>query len=348
MASIRKHRGKWQVQVRRKGCPAFSKAFLAKDDALRWAREQERALDRGENPKPLISDSPKRFLSEILDRYEVEVSSCKRSTSDRFHLRPIRAAIGDKNATDLNPADLAAFREMRLKVVSPSTVRKEMTLLISVLTLANREWGEVFHLDGFKAVRKPKASKGRDRRIDTSEWLSLMEAVKGRRNPLIGQVIQFALATGMRRGEVLSLIWSNLDLENRVALLPITKNGEARRVPLSSMAMEVLAERLKAAERTPEWLLDASCERVFPVSANAIRLAWGRIREAAGIKSLRFHDLRHEAISRFFELGLSVPEVALISGHKDARMLFRYTHLRAEDVALKLADRANRQDATSL
>jgi integrase len=65
-------------------------------------------------------------------------------------------------------------------------------------------------------------------------------------------------------------------------------------------------------------------------------LAWERVKRRAGVVDLRFHDLRHEAISRFFELGLSVPEVALISGHKDSRMLFRYTHLRATDVAKKL------------
>ena len=74
----------------------------------------------------------------------------------------------------------------------------------------------------------------------------------------------------------------------------------------------------------------------FPVNANAFRLAWGRLRKRADLCDLRFHDLRHEAISRFFEMGLSVPEVAVISGHKDARMLFRYTHLRAEDLVNKI------------
>jgi len=74
----------------------------------------------------------------------------------------------------------------------------------------------------------------------------------------------------------------------------------------------------------------------FPVNANAFRLAWERLRKRADLCDLRFHDLRHEAISRFFEMGLSIPEVAVISGHKDARMLFRYTHLRAEDLVKKI------------
>jgi integrase len=336
MATFRKRGNTWQVQVRRVAYPPIAKTFQDKRDAICWAREQERAVDRGESLPTAYIVRPQTFLSEIFDRYEAEVSSCKRSLSDRFHLRPIRAAVGHKATSELTPADLAAFRDARLKAVSSSTVRKEVTLLISVLTVANREWGETFLLDDFKAVRKPLAARGRDRRIEPSEWSPLMEAVRGCRNPLVSQVFQFALTTGMRRGEVLSLTWPNIDFINRVAFLPMTKNGEARRVPLSSSAMQELEERLKATQRTPEGLIEASCEQVFPISANAVRLAWERVRQKAGVKDLRFHDLRHEAISRFFEIGLSVPEVALISGHKDARMLFRYTQLRAENVAQKL------------
>lgn len=73
------------------------------------------------------------------------------------------------------------------------------------------------------------------------------------------------------------------------------------------------------------------------VSGNAVRLAWERLRKRAGLPGLRFHDLRHEAVSRFFEAGLSIPEVALMSGHRDTRMLMRHTHLRPEALAEKLA-----------
>jgi integrase len=76
-------------------------------------------------------------------------------------------------------------------------------------------------------------------------------------------------------------------------------------------------------------------ERVFQTTIEAFKKCWKRAVGRAGIKNLHFHDLRHEAISRFFEMGLTVPEVALISGHKDVRMLFRYTHLKSSDLALK-------------
>jgi integrase len=91
---------------------------------------------------------------------------------------------------------------------------------------------------------------------------------------------------------------------------------------------------LAATRVLEEW--SSSSEQIFPVTDVAVRQAWDRLVKRAGITNLHFHDLRHEAISRFFEMGLSVPEVALISGHKDPRMLFRYTHLRAEDVVRKL------------
>lgn len=77
---------------------------------------------------------------------------------------------------------------------------------------------------------------------------------------------------------------------------------------------------------------------MFPLTGNAFRLAWERLRARAGLGDLHYNDLRHEAISRLFERGLSVPEVALISGHRDARMLFRYTHVQREQTLRKLGD----------
>jgi integrase len=104
----------------------------------------------------------------------------------------------------------------------------------------------------------------------------------------------------------------------------MSKNGQERTIPLTTGAIGILKD-------TPR-----EREEVFPISANALQLAWGRLRRRVNINNLRFHDLRHEAISRFFEMGLSVPEVALISGHRDVRMLLRYTHLRAADIVKKL------------
>ena len=156
------------------------------------------------------------------------------------------------------------------------------------------------------------------------EYDRLHGAAEGLRNPLIWPIIDIAVETAMRRSEILSLTWENVDIQNGTCHLPMTKNGSPRTVPLTSKARQIVKSCFQ------------NSELVFPVSSNAVRLSWDRLRARAGINDLRFHDLRHEAISRFFERGLSIAEVALISGHKDPRMLFRYTHLRAEDVAKKL------------
>ena len=204
-------------------------------------------------------------------------------------------------------------------------------------------------------MRKPPANRPRDRRLDDAELSLLETAFKSCRNPVVKHVFFFALATGMRRGEVLSLEWRYIDLDSSTAYLPVTKNGEARRVPLSPLARQILLQRKEAPVRPsngfpgtidrpdggqftnePTGSNEGFQDKVFPITANAFKLAWSRVRQRAGVVDLRLHDMRHEAISRFFEMGLSIPEVALISGHKDPRMLFRYTHLRAEDLAKKI------------
>ena len=130
----------------------------------------------------------------------------------------------------------------------------------------------------------------------------------------------------MRRGELLGLLWDNVDLERRTAFLPVTKNGESRGVPLSSRAVAVL-----------RGLPAASNGRVFgELTPLALRLSFNRATRRAGITGLRLHDLRHEATSRFFEKGLNVMEVASVTGHKTLQMLKRYTHLSVTDLATRL------------
>jgi integrase len=129
----------------------------------------------------------------------------------------------------------------------------------------------------------------------------------------------------MRRGELLRLSWEDIDLDLRVAHLNMTKNGSSRNVPLSSEAITLLRS-----------LPHDISGYVFPITFSSLRGLWNRVRRRAGISGLNFQDLRHEATSRFFEKGLNVMEVATITGHKDLRMLQRYTHLRAEDLAKKL------------
>jgi integrase len=145
---------------------------------------------------------------------------------------------------------------------------------------------------------------------------------------MLAPVVRFAIATGMRMGEILSLEWRNVDMVQRVANLTDTKSSDARQVPLSSAAISAISP-------LPWHIKDG---RVFWTwrRADSLENAWRRAVKAAGIVDLRFHDLRHEAVTCIFELGLNPMEVASISGHKMMQMLKRYTYLRAAELALKI------------
>jgi integrase len=144
-----------------------------------------------------------------------------------------------------------------------------------------------------------------------------------------------AIETGMRRGELLSVHWSDVDFAKKVVRLRKTKNGFERVVPLTPLAVQVLAS------------LPHKGATVFLLKPYAVRQAWERLKKRASITNLRLHDLRHEAVSRFFEYGLTSPEVALISGHRDPRTLNRYMQLRLENVAEKFAALSQQDELAS-
>jgi len=210
--------------------------------------------------------------------------------------------------------DFAAYRDERLETVKPSSVRREFDILRSVFEIARREWG--YPLPNIVTeIKVSGASTHRERRLREGEFERLMKAARECRSDTIGRIIVFALETGMRRGEILAVEWGHIDWSEPSLLIPKTKNGHARIIPLTNKALTIL-ERIRK----------AGVEKPFPITANALRMSWDRLRRRAGLTDLNFHDLRHERISSLFELGLSVPEVALVSGHRDLAMLNRYTH----------------------
>ena len=329
MATFRKRACKWQVQVRRQDKQSCSKTFILKSDAEQWARQQEINFDRdgSANAKPDI------LFGALLNRYLDQISPRKKGFYfERSRIMSVlRHKISANKLSQLRPDLLASYKDERLQKVKPSTVRREFTILSHVLEMAINEWGYNLSTNPIVTVKRPKEGSARSRRLTPDELDCLSREISKCSNVHMAHAFRFAIATAMRRGEILSLTWGNIDLDARTALLEHTKNGDRRVVPLSPDAIRVLHERkMEGGGGVPPG------GAVFPISANALRLAWERAKKRAGVTDLRFHDLRHEAITRFFEMGLSVPEVALISGHKDARMLFRYTHLKPEAVAEKL------------
>ncbi len=305
MATIRKRGDRWQVQVRRKGFGAASKSFRVLKDAEAWARHMEVQADRCDlPPDPKTLDSIR--FADLVRRYRDSVSPRKRGhESERYILTAFLAhPISCKPLSQLRTEDFALYRDQRLRTIKAVSLKRQLAIIHDLFEIARYEWGLPIRENPLDKLNLEFRPERRERRLRLGELEKLIAAA---------------------RGEILAIEWEHIDFKDRILLIPRTKNGHSRTIPLTRTAIQILQS-----------LPGTEGDHVFPITANAFRLAWERVKRQAGIEDLRFHDLRHEAISRFFEAGLNVPEVALISGHRDPRMLFRYTHPLQKQIAVKL------------
>ena len=325
MATIRKRGSTWHVQVRKRGHSTLTRTFRSKKAADVWARELERATDLGELSTVTPQKVPMATLGEVLERYQKEITSQKRGAVQEGFLIGVlcRQSFSKLQMPSVTPSVVSAFRDQRWQKASPATVRRELAFLSHCFEIGRKEWG-ISVPNPVKEIRLPNPSRARDRRLAADEQRALDDALLKGRTWYLKPLVTLAVETAMRRGELLSLEWQNVCLERRTAKLTMTKNGDTRDVPLSAEALAILQD------------LPIKGRLVFPIKPAAVHQAWDRMTKKASLANFRFHDLRHEAISRFFERGLTVAEVAFISGHKDVRMLFRYTHMKAGHVLSRL------------
>ena len=337
LASYKKYKTakgyRWEVRVRKAGFSTVTRTFDQKASAKRWALKTEHQLENGLAPISFQNVSSKQLLTvkDLLQRYLQEVAPTKKGYKvEAYRLaRLLQNPLANLSLRKLGAHHLAQYRDERIQLVGNGTVLKELALLSTTFEIARTEWGVPLPLNPVSIIRKPKQPHPRERRFNKNEDEEerlLSEAAKST-NSWFLPILKFAIETGMRRGEILSLTLENVHLDKRFVHLPDTKNGDSRDVPLSPMALELLSA-LPRNIRGDQF--------VFPLHFEALKSLWRRACSRADISDLRFHDLRHEATSRLFEKGLNVMEVAAITGHKDLRMLQRYTHLRAEELALKL------------
>lgn len=337
MASIRRRGNRWQARVARKGFEPEAKTFSSKQDAEKWSRSIEREMDIGTYTSRTIAEST--TLGQVLKRYRTEVTPQKRGADiESIRLSAMeRHRIAKRSLALINAPALAEYRDDRLKCVSGPTVLRELQILSAVLNHARREWCYPI-TNSVADIRRPPPSKGRNRTLSHDEEVRLLEHLegggrsdagtytKGTRNPWVAPLVRVALETAMRRGELLSLRWEHINQPKRTAYLPMTKNGQARTVPLSTKAVDVLSKLPRSIDG-----------RTFPVTANALKLAFVRACEASKIDGLHFHDLRHTATSRLAEKLPNVIELAMVTGHSDLKMLARYYHATPEALAAKIA-----------
>ncbi|GLP87069.1 tyrosine-type recombinase/integrase [Tritonibacter mobilis] len=319
MATFRKTKTGWRAEVARAGVRA-SKVFPSKREAQDWASRKEYEILNGSKI------SAKMKLRDLFERYAREVSSKKRGYKwEALRLnRWGQSDLGEKSLSELSPADFAAWRDGRLLKVAPSTVRREMTLMGSVFSVARREWGLIGD-SPLTDVRKPQEAAARDR-LPTSAELERLELSAG--NDLKNATTRafhaflFAGETAMRAGEIVGMKWEHIDLERRVVDLPMTKNGTSRQVPLSRRAVEML-------EMLPE------SDPVFALDSRQLDVLWRKVRDRAAVEGLTFHDSRHWAITQLAKK-LDVMDLARMVGHRNVNQLLTYYNERAEDLAKRL------------
>jgi len=219
MATIVRRPGKngqqvYRVQVRRKRAPPLSATFTKLSDARKWVQVTEAAILEGRYFP--TTEAKRHTLADLIDRYCRDILPSKAPESRRKQRQQLlwwRGQLGHCVLADLTPACLAEHRDMLTREHrATSTVNSYLGALSHAFSVAVREWG---WLDDspMRKVTRPRVSRGRVRFLSDQERHQLLEACQASRNPYLHTVVVLALATGARRGELLSLRWPDVDLE---------------------------------------------------------------------------------------------------------------------------------------
>jgi integrase len=329
---------KWRVQFRRKGQSSISRYFDKKTHAEAYSRQVDHDLRAGE------FSSSREFINttveDILIRYETEISKVKEMGRSKKHcLKTLRIHFGSTFINKLDSETIIAYANKRQSMGAGGvTVNMELTYLKGVLQIAKLIWKIPIKSDPVADARSALKHLGlitksnkRDRRPTKLEIDQLIAyyAKKARQLLPMGDIIQFAIASAMRAGEIGSLRWDDLNESDKTILIrdrkdPQEKIGNNQTVPLLKIgeldAFEIIKRQPKTSELIFPWKFD-TVSSIFPRACRALEIV-----------DLHFHDLRHEGVSRLFEAGYQIQEVAIVSGHKDWAQLKRYTQLKAKNL----------------
>jgi integrase len=320
MASYRKRGKVWRAELYREG-QRESASFPSKAEAVAWATQREHELIGGKLPD--------KSLKDALRRYSTDVSPTHRG--ERWEVARLGLLERDKIAhtrlEKLKASDLSAWRDRRLESVSGASVAREMNLLKSVLETARKEWGWL-RINPLLDVGRPSSPASRKRRISQNEidrlkaGFGLSEGdASDTATQRTGLAFLFALETAMRAGEILGLKWDHV--RPKSVMLPQTKNGDSREVPLTSRARQIIAH------------LPQTSASVFNLDPQIRDALFRRVRNRCEIVDLHFHDSRAEAIWRLSKK-LDVMELARMIGHRDLRSLMLYYATSVDELADQL------------
>lgn len=332
MATIVPYKTGWRAVIRRVGYKTQTKTFALHGDAEKWARTIEHQMDAKTHISP-TNTTAKKIFQRFSNEVSVDRPGCK---WEQVRLARIMRTTPwmIKKVSDVDRFDIQQWRDDRLKEVSPSSVRRELNLISSVITHAMREWGISLRVNPVHEIVRPAEAKSRKRRITAAESLELEKSFKfddkvpprkgwGAVKDSVMWVFHLAKETGMRSGELLEAVWTDVHLDQHWLHVPRSKNGDERDVPLTERAEELLR------------VLGPGKGRVFPINKGSFEACWRLLRDAAGVKDLHMHDTRHEAASNLAKK-LTHLELSKMLGHRDPRTVSIYYNPTPTELANKL------------
>lgn len=332
MATIRKRGGGYQVQIRRLNFPTQSKSFASLASAKAWARRIEASMDDGswidtrETRSVLMNAIIEDFILSY-ERFNLHVASSK-----RIALRQIADHFKGISIHDLAVEDVLLFAAARRSKVAASTLQQQMYYFRQAVNNSRIKVKENVVQIAIDELIKKKiilSSVWRDRRLEPGEYELLMDAAE---NHWVRHAIDIALESGMRQGEIHALKMSDIDFDKGIITVlrkdPKAEGGKRLcKIPLLKGVREAI---LRVQNEI------GSRDTLFAVKHSAsISDKFARLTAKLRIDDLTFHDLRHEAISRMFERGMTVEQVRSVSGHTSLDQLSRYINLKPEDIAAK-------------
>lgn len=337
MASIQKRGSSYRARITREGKSTICATFYSRLEAIQWGKKTEAQLRLGLYEESDTTPNPGHgVLFEVSANHYMKTHTIHKKIvrCETSRLQILIKRWGNLPVSKVDKSSVISLRDDLLKMGrSGETINHYFNTISKLFQMLNDEW-DLDITNPIKGIKRMPPSKGRSKRINLELEFLLLSGCKKLSLQLLHSIIQFALQTGMRRGEIMGLTWADIDLLNRKAYLHQTKNGEPRQVPLTRQAMTVLES------------LPKDCERVFPMGMSGLRCQFERLKKhlkqnwnGCGVNpfnDLRFHDFRHEALSRLSDAGLNAIELSHISGHKTLAMLKRYTHPSHEAIIFKL------------
>jgi len=327
MAAIEKRIAKngeetFRVKIRKKGYPVQTATFKRMTDAKKWVQQIESAIDEGrhfktaEAKKHTFIDLVARYISDVLPDY-----SSKEQKERKSKLEWWAKSFGDYSLADITPSVIVERRNQLGR--SAATTDKYLKNLSHAFNKAVNEW-EWLEENPVKKVSSPKLPQGRVRFLEDDERERLLDSCRSSTSQDLYLAVVLSISTGMRKGELMRLSWRDINLKDQCIILHKTKNGERRRIPVKSHALELLIDRSKVRRLDTPLLFPGIANPAVPID---LRSAFNRACRAAQVGDFRWHDLRHCTASYLAMNGSTPSEIAELLGHKTLQMVKRYAHL---------------------